>query len=277
MGMIRIETTKPIAYDSPDHIQPHGTAENNTTNRRFNEKLFRYIPRERVRLLDLGCSGGGLVKSIIDGGGFAVGIEGSDYSLRHRRAEWATIPDHLFTADATVDFQLNDRHGDGRDEPLRFNVVTAWEFFEHIAQEGIPGICANILRHLEPGGIVMASIATYADVVNGVTLHQTVRMRPWWEETFLRYGLERQRAVERYFNFDMLNGLPVGWSFTIALTRKGEVPIGYEKLRGLTRTNAPYEARQYLRWLTKFDTWHHLAWLTKRRIEARVPGGREFS
>ena len=51
------------------------------------------------------------MKSILDAGGFAVGVEGSDYSQRHKRAEWATIPDHLFTTDATVPFQLSEEVG----------------------------------------------------------------------------------------------------------------------------------------------------------------------
>jgi hypothetical protein len=61
MGSIRIETGKPVACDSPDHIQPHGTAQNNTQPR-FNRKLERPIPAPEVRLLDLGCAGDGLVK-----------------------------------------------------------------------------------------------------------------------------------------------------------------------------------------------------------------------
>jgi hypothetical protein len=49
VGSIRIETEKPIAYDSPDHIQPHGTANDNTTQPRFNRKLGRLIPACDVR------------------------------------------------------------------------------------------------------------------------------------------------------------------------------------------------------------------------------------
>src|SRR4051794_1825047 len=128
MATITIETQKPVAYDSPDHIQPVGTALDNSTSRRFNRKLFDYIPPREVRLLDIGCSGGGQVKSILDDGGFAVGIEGSDYSRKKKRAEWATIPGHLFTADVTVPFTLSEEDGAGGRSPLRFNVITAWEF-----------------------------------------------------------------------------------------------------------------------------------------------------
>ena len=222
MRSIRIETEKPVAYDSPDHIQPHGTANDNTTQPRFNRKLEAPDPRADVRLLDLGCSGGGLVKSILDDGGFAVGVEGSDYSRKIGRAEWATIPDHLFTADATVPFRLAEEVEPGRWEDLRFNVVTAWEFFEHIGEDGVAGVVANILRHLAPGGFLLASIATYPDVVNGVALHQTVHQKPWWVSTFARLGMQHQPDLENYFRFDMVNGEPHGPSFTIALSRQGE-------------------------------------------------------
>jgi len=241
LSKISIETPKPVAYDSPDHIEPVGTAADNSTSRRFNAKLFRYIPPAEVRLLDVGCSGGGLVKSILDAGGFAVGVEGSDYSLRHKRAEWATIPDRLFTTDATVPFQLSEEAG-GEKKPLRFNVITAWEFFEHIAEENIAGIVANILRHLEPRGIVLASIAPYEQVTEqGVRLHQTVQQKPWWVETFARLGLAHRPAVEDYFHYDWVRGAPDDISFPIALSRQGEEPLHVDRLKSLRLINTPYE------------------------------------
>jgi Methyltransferase domain len=241
LSKIFIETPKPIAYDSPDHIEPVGTAADNSTSRRFNAKLFRLIPPNEVRLLDVGCSGGGLVKSILDDGGFAVGIEGSDYSLRHKRAEWATIPDHLFTTDATVPFQLSEEAGAGK-TPLQFNVITAWEFFEHIAEEHIAGIVANILRHLAPRGIVLASIAPYEQVTeNGVRLHQTVQQKPWWIDTFSKLGLQNRPEIEDYFHFDWVRGAPDDISFPVAFTRKGEEPIHGERLNSLRLWNKPYE------------------------------------
>jgi 2-polyprenyl-3-methyl-5-hydroxy-6-metoxy-1,4-benzoquinol methylase len=274
-GRIRIETTKPIAYDSPDHIQPYGTASNNTTSPRFNRKLLRMIPASEIRLLDIGCSGGGLVKSIIDDGGFAVGIEGSDYSLRHKRAEWATIPGNLFTADATVPFQLTEEGPDGSVVPLKFNVITAWEFFEHIAEDHLAPILENIKNHLAPNGIVLASIANWEDVVEGVRLHQTVERKAWWIKKFEQLGMTFQPSVEKYFAFDMLRGEPIGASFTIALTRAGETPIHRENMK-VSPSEYPYEAKRFLGWACKPATWKYLAWIGKRRIEAKL-GGRPFN
>jgi SAM-dependent methyltransferase len=272
MGMITLETRKPVAYDSPDHLHPSGTAENNTTNRRFNNKLLRYIPPQKVKLLDIGCAGGGLVKSILDAGGFAVGIEGSDYSQKVGRAEWATIPDHLFTADATEPFALFEQSPSGERRPLRFNVITAWEFFEHIADAHLAGVVENILRHLAPGGIVLASIATFPIVLDGFTLHQTVHEKPWWVDRFAQLGLAHCAEVERYFHYDWLRGSPDWsprfWSFAIALTRAGEAPIDADRLRRLRLRNLPYEvARNVYRfrrrvWYAMPPSWQSI--ITKR-------------
>ena len=102
---MRIITDHPVAYDSPDHTTPRGTINDNSFNRVFNDKLVAVCGND-IRVLDLGCSGGGFVKSLVDQGVDAYGIEGSDISRRTKRAEWATIPERLFTADITKPFTL---------------------------------------------------------------------------------------------------------------------------------------------------------------------------
>jgi 2-polyprenyl-3-methyl-5-hydroxy-6-metoxy-1,4-benzoquinol methylase len=279
MTTLSIATTKPVAYDSPDHVMPWGTKNDNTTNHRFNMKLYNIIPARKVRLLDIGCSGGGLVKSILDDGGFGIGVEGSDYSKKHKRAEWATIPDHLFTADATVDFQLTADHPDGRKEPLLFNVITAWEFFEHIAEQSLPSVVNNIKRHLAPQGIVVASIANWDDVKNGVRLHQSVHKKPWWIKMFASHGLVRVELLEKYFNFDMVRGQPLGMlgpSFTIALHREGEAVPNAENISAMIRTSRVHEATRHFREVLRPSFFLNLAWVAKRTLESRLPGGRPF-
>ena len=89
---VEVLTQKPVALDSPDHLMPWGTRQDNSTNLQFNLKLARWLPLETLSVLDLGCSGGGFVKSVLDMGCLAVGLEGSDYSQVRARTEWATIP-----------------------------------------------------------------------------------------------------------------------------------------------------------------------------------------
>jgi SAM-dependent methyltransferase len=210
---ITIQTEKPIAVDSPDHQYPLGTAQDNSTDPIFNKALFSLIPAHDVRLLDIGCSGGGFVKSILDAGGFAVGVEGSDYSQKRRRAEWATIPEHLFTADATVPFQLSQ---DG--EPLKFNVITAWEFLEHIADADLDGVFANIHRHLAPQGIVITSVCpisclhtgkmhTGESTGEGVELHQTAQPESWWRTRLADAGFMMFDEIKPCFK-SFVRGFP---------------------------------------------------------------------
>ncbi len=251
MSTIHVLTEKPVAYDSPDHIQPFGTANDNSINKRFNRKLLRLIPPAEIRLLDIGCSGGGFVKSILDAGGFAIGIEGSDFSQKRKRAEWATIPDNLFTADVTVPFKAVQQSSSTEAEvQIQFNVITAWEFFEHISQQGLPGVVDNILQHLAPNGLVIVSVAPYEDIENGVVLHQTVQPRAWWIAKFQELGLQYREEFMNYFTYDWVRGGPHRASFTLVLSRNNEQPLHIDRLRSLKLFYLPWEScRPFLRYL----------------------------
>ncbi len=72
----RVETDFPVAYQSDDHLHPHGTIRDNSRNYRFNLRLYRMLGyRKDLSLLDLGCAGGGLVRSFLEDGFDAVGVE----------------------------------------------------------------------------------------------------------------------------------------------------------------------------------------------------------
>lgn len=218
-GKYSLQCTKPVASDSPDHIQPHGTRWDNSRNLLFNKKLFALFPDRAIGVLDFGCSGGGFVKSCIDAGHEGVGLEGSDYSKRTGRAEWATIPDNLFTADITGDWQLS---ADG--SPAKFDAITAWEFIEHIKPADLPLVCAGALRHLNPGGLWIMSVSTDREVVNGHVLHQTVENRQWWLDFFATQGLKHHEQFVSYFSQDWVRGplQNAPGSFHLVLSRAGE-------------------------------------------------------
>lgn len=172
---ITIITNKPVAFDSPDYIYPWGTARDNSKNTAFNRRLFWwFLEKEKPRVLDLGCSGGGFVKTVLDNGCFTIGIEGSDYSKKNRRAEWATIPDNLFTADITEPFKLLENN-----KIVKFNIITAWEVIEHIKKDKLKVVFDNIDIHLNPNGIVIMSVSTKNDVIGGINLHQIIESKAW--------------------------------------------------------------------------------------------------
>lgn len=211
--MIVVKTQKPIAYDSPDHLTPVGSKNDNSRNPAFNRKLYQLIYPTDVRLLDIGCAGGAFVKSILDDGGFAVGIEGSDYSKVRRRAEWATIPDNLFTADATEPFEIEENYTIPSGfsflpmyRLVKFNVITAWEFWEHIAEDKIAAVADNIKRHLAPNGFFIGTIADTPDIQDGVqtAVHQTVQPLQWWANRFNELGFKLDIGIERHFGRDLV-------------------------------------------------------------------------
>ena len=197
---MRIVTEHPLAAWSPDHIHPKGTATDSTVLPEFNKKLFSLIPG--VRLLDLGCAGGGLVCSVIKDGGFAVGIDGSDYSAKTGRAEWPCIPGNLFTADITRPFTLTEDDG----QLLLFDVVTAWEVLEHIPQPLIPAMMANVAAHLKPDGLFICSISTEHDHWQGYDYHVTVHGEDWWAGAMAMLGWAERPDVFAYFDPDWVRG-----------------------------------------------------------------------
>ncbi len=195
---ITVETEHPIALDSLDHTQPLGSRMDNSSSWAFNRKLFELLPADQVRLLDLGCSGGGFVRSILEAGGFALGLEGSDYSLKRKRAEWSTIPQHLFTADATKPFALKNCSP----EPVVFNVITGWEFWEHIPEHQIPMCVLNIKRHAVPGTHFIGSISQ-----NVEPHHCTAKPKAWWVKLFTDLGWVHRPEIETHFGQNIVRGL----------------------------------------------------------------------
>lgn len=196
-----LDTDHPVALDSPDHIEPRSTARDNSINLAFNKRLFDLFDNRLPTVLDLGCAGGGMVRSFIQSGAVAVGLEGSDYNLVHQRAEWATIPDYLFTCDIGYPFTLH--LGDGK--PFRFDVITAWEFLEHIPEDRVGRVLDNISRHIKAGGLVIGSISDNPSVwvkskFPNLDHHQTKKPLWWWNERFNIFYFKRRTDLETHFN-----------------------------------------------------------------------------
>ena len=183
-----LDTRHPLATDSNDTLHPRGAKNDNSICLRFNQRLYQLFNRRpALKILDLGCAGGGLVRTLIDDGHFAVGLEGSDYPRLNQCGEWGTISHHLLTCDITKPFNLTSGE---TGEPLQFDAITAWEVMEHIPENRIEELMSNVGRHLAPGGWVLQAISTVPDFdpVTKVAWHCTVRPREWWEATFARLG-----------------------------------------------------------------------------------------
>jgi 2-polyprenyl-3-methyl-5-hydroxy-6-metoxy-1,4-benzoquinol methylase len=182
-----LEAESQLVVDSADHLWPHGTICDNSASPAFNRKLYAMFQyRPDLTVLDLGCSGGGFVKSILEDGFVAIGLEGSDASKKLQRAEWKTIPLHLFTCDITKSFLLKS----GRGERVLFDAITAWEVLEHISKDRLPGLMKNIWDNLKPAGVFFASVATFPDAnpISNAVYHVTLEGRDWWIRQFVEFG-----------------------------------------------------------------------------------------
>jgi SAM-dependent methyltransferase len=169
--MIKFITEHPIAYESPDHILPWGTMRDNSTNPGFIIEAENMFNGKQFTTLDIGCSGGQLTIDFAAKGHIAVGIEGSDYSIKHQRANWPEYHNkNLFTADATKPFKFEWPTGD----TVKFDLITAWELIEHIHPNDLNALFKNIAANLSDNGIFVGSISQKEDVIDGVVLHQSV-------------------------------------------------------------------------------------------------------
>lgn len=195
--MFNIITNNPVAIDSRDHTNPHGTKADNSVNQVFNNKLYELFRTNKcLKIMDIGCSGGGFVKNCIDDGHIAIGLEGSDYSRNHKRAEWVTIPDNLFTCDVTHPFEINDENG-----KVVFDIVTAWELMEHLPADRLSTVCNNIRRHLARDGIWIMSISP-----NKEYHHVTTESREWWLNLFTQEGFKNRDDYVKHFGNDWVRG-----------------------------------------------------------------------
>ena len=193
---IFLDTDHPVALDSPDHTHPLGTRRDNYENPVFNHHLFGLFDGRKPSVLDFGCAGGAMVRSLIDDGCLAIGLDGSDYNLKAQNAEWGKIPDNLLTCDLGFPFTLSN--GDG--EPFEFDVITAWEFVEHLPEDRLPAMMDNIKRHLKIGGLVIGSSVTFQSTAYGLEYHQTMNDLEWWEDLFKSHGFIHRTDLLQHFD-----------------------------------------------------------------------------
>lgn len=192
-----IITDHSIAKESPDHLFPAGTKNDNSRNLEFNRLLYGLFPHQTLFVLDIGCAGGAFVESLLHDWYFAVGLEGSNYSQKNNRASWSNIPNNLFTCDVTKPFQLLFNNG-----TIKFDVITTWEFMEHIKESDLPQLFANFKNHLKPGGLFITSTALFPEGPR----HQTVKSREWWIRLLNKNKFSINHDITNHFGLEYIRG-----------------------------------------------------------------------
>lgn len=179
---IKIKTDWPVAVDSPDHLYPAGTKQDNSTKQAFIEDVEALVGKKTIQYMDFGCSGGLLVHDFLRKGHIAVGLEGSDYSVLHSRAEWPELHEkNLFTCDVTKPFNVTITHEGKEEIPFLCDVISAWEVVEHIAPSDLFRFFENVKNHLAIGGKFIASIS----IRPHPPVHQSIYHPEIWEKYIL--------------------------------------------------------------------------------------------
>lgn len=180
-----VHTSFPLAHKSPDHLSPWGTKNDNNTSEQFIAQVEKYFGDRKLTVMDLGCSGGQFVIDMHRRGHRAIGLEGSDYSVKHARANWPEYHnDLLFTCDICRPYEVTF---DGTRQ--QFDLITAWEVLEHPKPWEVALLLSHARAKLRPGGLLCASVCLVPDHPQGVELHQCVLPRAEWHDLFDACGL----------------------------------------------------------------------------------------
>ena len=181
MKRIIVYTEHPIALETKDTTEPRGAQNDNSKNDNYIDQLISKH-HGRIAYMDLGCAGGGFVSQMLQRGQIAVGLEGCDHNLKEQRHEWPDIPQNLFTCDITKTFGVKWEHNL---VPIKFDVISAFDVLEHIQEQDLPQLLTNIKTHLQDGGHLVCSIATFEDA----GYHVTIKPEDWWDELFSNHGM----------------------------------------------------------------------------------------
>lgn len=145
---IFLKTKYPIAFDSPDHLDPEGGAQSDFTDGSMFADELKENFLLKIKLLDLGTAVGTVPLSMRKKGFYAIGLEGSDASKNRKMEGWRTHPGILSTCDISRPFRIENNNS----KIVHFDFITAWSVIEHIYPDRLDVLFNNIKNHLEADG-----------------------------------------------------------------------------------------------------------------------------
>lgn len=174
-------------------------------------RILSSLLPNRGRVCDIGCGSGNFVGYMLDAGWDAVGVDISDSGKKHARDK--DVANRIMVADITK-----------RDHPERgYDLVTAWDFWEHVWPSDLDDLIAAVYRMLKLGGVHAAVICTRGSTERDyvyekgvrtsrenswllVAGHVHVRRWFWWARKFKEHGLGLQHDLPRLkLRHDLMN------------------------------------------------------------------------
>jgi SAM-dependent methyltransferase len=124
-----------------------------------------------LRILDIGCSTGVLVKELQERGADAWGIDLSEWAVDHAVCQKV--------------IRANAQHLTVFDD-ASFDLLISQDFFEHVAAEQIGVVLAELRRVTRAGGWGLHFIPFYADFAEPIPIdaHLCTASKSWWDALF---------------------------------------------------------------------------------------------
>lgn len=196
MKKLEILTEFPIAEYSKDHTVPKGTMQDNLHAPGFVDNIIDKLGTS-MSFLDLGCAGGGMPFDFLSRGVLGVGVDGSDYSKKIKRAHWGdSAADYLFTADITKPFSFREISDSEENVGLhKFTLITSFDVMEHMHNvDEATAMIKNVYDNLSEDGYTMHSIANFPDE----GYHHILESEEWWINLFEANGFKHNEIIEKY-------------------------------------------------------------------------------
>jgi 2-polyprenyl-3-methyl-5-hydroxy-6-metoxy-1,4-benzoquinol methylase len=224
---MKIITEHEFCVDSPDYYEPIGAIYDDNTNINYIEDIEKYFGGKKISTLELGCAGGKLVSDLIERGHDSYGLEGTPHPLNKGRYAWANYYNkNLFNCDLSKPFELLDE----KNEIKKFDLISHWEFLEHIPTESLDLLLCNIYKHLKDDGIVLCGISPWGptsttrpdlkEMLKDIAHHQSCFTKEEWiEKYFSKYFDSYEYPLNNKLRIDWNYELNYG-SFNLMLKKK---------------------------------------------------------
>jgi len=155
---MKVVTKHPWCVSSADFLQPIGAVNDDTTNNEYINTIEEHFQGKKISSLELGCAGGQIVADLINHGHDAYGLEGTPYPLELGRPAWSQYYNtRLFHCDLSKPFRLLDEQG----EDYQFDLISHWEFLEHLPTDCLKYFHAKLYLHLKDEGVVLCGICPW--------------------------------------------------------------------------------------------------------------------
>jgi 2-polyprenyl-3-methyl-5-hydroxy-6-metoxy-1,4-benzoquinol methylase len=160
------------------------------------EMLEEIIDQSQGRkLLDIGCSYGDFVRKAVQKGWDAYGVDISANAVQRSHPD---VRERIICADIVCP-------NESLKTQAPFDVITSWDFWEHIYESDLDQLIDGLFKLLRPGGVMFNIICTSARNERDFVLkkggaftkensgllcsgHITIHRWNWWVNKFLEHG-----------------------------------------------------------------------------------------